>query len=291
MASTTLPALVSDRGFAAYMEKVNKFPILSFSEEQALARQWRDQQDTEAAHKLVTSHLRLVVKIAMGFRGYGLALTDLIAEGNIGLMQAVKKFDPEKGFRLSTYAMWWIKAAIQEYILRSWSLVKVGSSLAQKKLFFNLRSIKNRIRAADNTDLSPQEVKDIAEELDVSERDVVDMNRRMIASDTYLDAPIRQGEESGTYLDFFATGETSQESELAGSEEREQQKQLLAEAMAGLNERERDILLARRMQEKPDTLEVLSRRFGVSRERIRQIEMQAMKKITGFIQDKQRETG
>lgn len=286
MTSSTLPVLSSDHGFSDYLQKISRFPILSHEEEQALAKRWIRQQDTEAAHTLVTSHLRLVVKIAMGFRGYGLALADLIAEGNIGLMQAVKKFDPEKGFRLSTYAMWWIKAAIQEYVLRSWSLVKVGSSVAQKKLFFNLRSLKNRIKAVEHTDLTPQQVSEIARELSVSERDVVDMNRRMIASDTYLDAPLKQDDSSGTHLDFFAAEEATQEESLGETQEQSQRQQLLAEALEQLNERERDILQARRMQEPAETLEELSQRFGVSRERIRQLEMQALQRIQHYIQQR-----
>lgn len=280
-----LPALSPEQGLQNYLREIQKFPILEPEQEYTLAKAWTEQGDYNAAQTLVTSHLRLVAKIAMGFRGYGLPVNDLIAEGNIGLMQAVKKFDPEKGFRLSTYAMWWIRASVQEFVLRSWSSVKVGTSAAQKRLFFNLKRMKQRIAAGhDHTDLSPDEVRQIAEELEVNEKDVVDMNRRMIASDRQLNAPMQDGEgNSGQWMDLLEDESSNQEETYAEFEERDQKHVLLMNAMGALNEREQTIIRERRLSEEPKTLEELSHVFGVSRERVRQIEARAMEKLTAAV--------
>jgi RNA polymerase sigma-32 factor len=252
--------------------------MLTPKEEVELAQRWRDTQDTEAAHKLVTSHLRLVVKIAMGYRGYGLPVGELISEGNVGIMQAVKRFDPDRGFRLATYAMWWIRAAIQEYVLHSWSLVKMGTSAAQKKLFFNLRRLKGQMQAIDDGDLKPQQVTKIARALDVPERDVISMNHRLAASDHSLNAPVRQDRE-GEWQDLLVDESESQESAIADQEELSGRKALLPGALKSLNERERHILIERRLKDNPTTLEDLSRQFNVSRERVRQIEVRAFEKL------------
>ena len=254
--------------------------MLEPNEEFMLAKAWKDQGDLESAHKLVTSHLRLVAKIAMGYRGYGLPLADLIAEGNIGMMQAVKRFDPDRGFRLSTYAMWWIRAAIQEYILHSWSLVKIGTTAAQKKLFFNLRRLKGEMKAIDEGDLSLEQVKAIAARLDVPEEDVVNMNRRMIGGDQSLNAQIsKDGEGGDEWLDWLVDTAEPADVRMGAEEELAQRQRLLTQAMEGLSPRERDIIIARRLKENPETLEDLSQRLGVSRERIRQIEVRAFEKL------------
>lgn len=283
-----LPALV-DAGLSRYLAEVNKFPLLSEAEEYMLAKAWVQNKDLQAAHRLVTSHLRLVVKIAMGFRGYGLPLVDLISEGNVGLMQAVKKFDPEKGFRLSTYAMWWIKASIQEYILRSWSLVKLGTTAAQKKLFFNLRRIKNRIVKANEKSLSPAEIKMIAHELDVSEQDVVEMDQRMVGGDHSLN---RTFDEEGKHewIETLADERANQETLIADAQYTEHQHGLMRQAMKTLTERELQILKARRLSEIPATLEELSQRYKISRERVRQIENRAFEKLQQAVQELSRKS-
>ncbi len=261
-----------------YLQEIRKFPMLSAEEELELSRRWRDQQDMEAAHKLVTSHLRLVAKIAMGYRGYGLPVGELISEGNVGMMQAVKRFDPDRGFRLATYAMWWIRAAIQEYILHSWSLVKMGTTAAQKKLFFNLRRLKGQMQAIDDGDLQPEQVAKIAHALDVPEQDVVNMNRRLSAPDHSLNAPVRSDSE-GEWQDWLVDESETQESAIAEREEMSGRKALLAGALKTLNERERHILIERRLKDNPTTLEDLSQQYGISRERVRQIEVRAFEKL------------
>ncbi len=260
------------------MQDIRKFPMLEANQEYMLAKAWTEHEDKDAAHQLVTSHLRLVAKIAMGYRGYGLPVADLISEGNVGMMQAVKRFDPEKGFRLATYAMWWIRAAIQEYILRSWSLVKIGTTAAQKKLFFNLRRLKGQIEAVEEGDLLPEHVTTIAEKLDVSEDDVVSMNRRMTAHDHSLNAPLRADAE-GEWQDWLVDETPNQEVVTADKEERNLRLGLLENAMAELNERERHILTERRLADPAKTLEELSQEYNVSRERIRQIEVRAFEKV------------
>lgn len=281
---TSLPVISSESALSSYMDKVNKLPYLTPEEEYMLAKRLADHQDLDAAHKLITSHLRLVVKIAMGFRGYGLPLLEMISEGNIGLMQAVKKFDPEKGFRLSTYAIWWIRAAIQEYVLRSWSLVKIGTTAAQKKLFFNLKKLKGRINKIDNSVLSPEEVSTIARELDVTEQEVLEMDSRLSFADKSLNTPISEDDESGgEVIDFMASDAENQENILAESQELKRKRSLFAKAMENLNERERDIILARRLAEKPATLEDLSIEYGISRERVRQIENRAIEKMQEYV--------
>jgi RNA polymerase sigma-32 factor len=269
MAVRNLPSLVSDSNLARYLAEIRQFPMLEQSEEFMLAKRWKEHQDTEAAHKMVTSHLRLVAKIAMGYRGYGLPMSEVISEGNVGLMQAVKRFDPDKGFRLATYAMWWIRAAIQEYILHSWSLVKIGTTAAQKKLFFNLRRVKGQLKALEEGDLKPETVKEIATRLDVSETDVIDMNRRMAAPDHSLNAPVRMDGE-GEWQEWLVDEGESQESLLAESQEFGRRQKLLARALNLLNPRERRILSERRLKDEPTTLEDLSKEFGISRERVRQ---------------------
>ena len=261
-----------------YLQDIRKFPMLTPDEELSLAHRWRDVQDMPAAHKLVTSHLRLVAKIAMGYRGYGLPVGELISEGNVGMMQAVKRFDPDRGFRLATYAMWWIRAAIQEYILHSWSLVKMGTTAAQKKLFFNLRRLKGQMQAIDDGDLQPEQVAKIARVLDVPEQDVVNMNRRLAAPDHSLNAPLRQDGE-GEWQDWLVDEGETQETTLSNHEELTGRKALLTGALTTLNERERHILVERRLKDNPSTLEDLSRHYNISRERVRQIEVRAFEKL------------
>jgi len=260
------------------MEQIKKFPLLQAKEEYMLARAWKNQGDVKAAHKLVTSHLRLVAKIASGYRGYGLPLSDLISEGNIGMMHAVKRFEPEKGFRLATYAMWWIKASIQEYILRSWSLVKIGTTAAQKKLFFNLKKIKSKISAIEDGDLTPDQVDKIATELSVPHKEVVSMNRRISGSDYSLNSPVTD-DSSGEWQDWLEDDTQNQEASFADTEEYLIKKNILSDSLEYLNERERDIISERQLSENPLTLEELSNRYGVSRERIRQIEAKAFEKL------------
>ena len=272
-----LPVLANEGGLSRYLDEIRKFPMLEPAEEFTLAKSWRDEGDREAAHRLVTSHLRLVAKIAMGYRGYGLPISEVVSEGNVGMMQAVKRFDPDKGFRLATYAMWWIKAAIQEYILRSWSLVKMGTTANQKKLFFNLRKAKGRISALDEGDLRPDQVKQIATSLGVPEQDVVDMNRRL-SGDTSLNAPLRE-EGEGEWQDWLVDNSPSQETVLAREEEGRNRLSALRDALGVLNPRERRIFEARRLADDPITLEDLSGEFGVSRERVRQIEVRAFEKV------------
>ncbi len=261
-----------------YLQEIRKFPMLTPEEELSLSRAWRDDENTEAAHKLVTSHLRLVAKIAMGYRGYGLPVGELISEGNVGMMQAVKRFDPDRGFRLATYAMWWIRAAIQEYILHSWSLVKMGTTAAQKKLFFNLRRLKGQMQAIEDGDLKPEQVTKIATMLAVPEQDVVNMNRRLAAPDHSLNAPVRADSE-GEWQDWLVDDGEGQESELAEREELTGRKALLGDALKTLNERERHILIERRLKDNATTLEELSQQYGISRERVRQIEVRAFEKL------------
>jgi len=261
-----------------YLQEIRKFPMLAPEEELALSKRWRDTEDMDAAHKLVTSHLRLVAKIAMGYRGYGLPVGELISEGNVGMMQAVKRFDPDRGFRLATYAMWWIRAAIQEYILHSWSLVKMGTTAAQKKLFFNLRRLKGQMQAIDDGDLKPEQVARIAHVLDVPEQDVVSMNRRLSAPDHSLNAPVRADSE-GEWQDWLVDESESQETEIAEREEMSGRKTLLTGALKSLNDRERHILIERRLKDNPTTLEDLSQQYGISRERVRQIEVRAFEKL------------
>ncbi len=280
-AITTLPSVPRpdpQSNLSRYLHQIRKFPMLEADEEFVLAKRWREHGDSEAAHRLVTSHLRLVAKIASGYRGYGLPLGELISEGNVGMMQAVKRFDPDRGFRLATYAMWWIRAAIQEYVLHSWSLVKMGTTAAQKKLFFNLRRIKGEIRAFEEGDLAPSNVTEIADRLDVTEDDVIQMNRRMAVPDNSLNAPMRADGE-GEWMDWLVDESDSQEIRLAEAEEFARRRELLEDALGRLNDRERRILTRRRLSEAPSTLEELSGEFGVSRERIRQIEARAFEKI------------
>ena len=261
-----------------YLQEIRKFPMLTAEEELELSRRWRDNQDMEAAHKLVTSHLRLVAKIAMGYRGYGLPVGELISEGNVGMMQAVKRFDPDRGFRLATYAMWWIRAAIQEYILHSWSLVKMGTTAAQKKLFFNLRRLKGQMQAIEDGDMQPEQVEKIARVLGVPEQDVVSMNRRLTAPDHSLNAPIRMDGE-GEWQDWLVDDADSQEEAIGDHEEMTGRRALLATALKTLNDRERHILIQRRLKDDPTTLEDLSQQYNISRERVRQIEVRAFEKL------------
>ena len=276
--SAAMPVITAENGLSRYLEEIRRFPMLEPQEEYMLAKRWREHDDRPAAHRLVTSHLRLVAKISMGYRGYGLPISEVISEGNVGLMQAVKRFEPEKGFRLATYAMWWIKAAIQEYILRSWSLVKMGTTANQKKLFFNLRKAKSKISALEEGDLRPDQVKLIAKRLGVTEQDVVDMNRRL-GGDMSLNSPIREDGDSGEWQDWLVDDSSSQESRLVESEESSNRHQALGKALTVLNERERRIFEARRLADDPITLEELADEFGVSRERVRQIEVRAFEKI------------
>ena len=265
-------------GLSIYLAQIKKFPMLDAEEEYMLAKNWRENGNLQSAHKLVTSHLRLVAKIAMGYRGYGLPVNELISEGNLGLMQAVKKFDPEKGFRLATYAMWWIKAAIQEYVLRSWSLVKMGTTTAQKKLFFNLKKIKNQIAVGQEGDLRDEQVKEISKRLDVESHEVVNMNRRMMGQEKSLNDPIKSG-ETDEWQDWLVDDSLDQELIISQKQEYDDKKELLNSAMKILNEREKEIITARRLSEEPQTLEDLSKKYKISRERIRQIETKAFEKL------------
>jgi len=280
--TAALPILTAESGLTRYLEEIRRFPMLEPQEEYMLAKSWREHGDREAAHRLVTSHLRLVAKIAMGYRGYGLPIAEVISEGNVGLMQAVKRFEPEKGFRLATYAMWWIKASIQEYILRSWSLVKMGTTANQKKLFFNLRKAKSKISALEEGDMRPDQVKLIAKRLGVGEQDVIDMNRRL-GGDASLNTPIREDGDSGEWQDWLVDDAPSQERILAENEELDNRRKALGEALTVLNERERRIFEARRLSEDPITLEQLAVEFGVSRERVRQIEVRAFEKVQNAV--------
>ena len=277
-ARSVMPAISPEGSLSQYLDQIRKFPMLEPEEEYMLAKRWTEHDDMNAAHKMVTSHLRLVAKIAMGYRGYGLPVQELISEGNVGMMQAVKRFDPERGFRLATYAMWWIRASIQEYILRSWSLVKMGTTAAQKKLFFNLRKLKGQLQAIEDGDLHPDMVTKIATRLQVSEKEVVDMNRRLAAPDHSLNAPLRiDGDEE--WVDWLTDESEDQETTLGNAEELDQRRAMLEGAMKTLNERERHILKERRLKDNPLTLEDLSQEYGVSRERVRQIEVRAFEKL------------
>jgi len=285
MTYTRLPAPSPEQGLSRYMQEIRKFPMLEPEEEYMLAKAWVEREDSESAHKLVTSHLRLAAKIAMGYRGYGLPTAEVVSEANVGLMQAVKRFDPEKGFRLATYAMWWIRASIQEYILRSWSLVKMGTTSAQKKLFFNLRKAKNKIGALEEGDLRPENVAQIAKELNVTEAEVTSMNRRMSGGDASLNAQIKSdGDGAAQWQDWLEDENADQASDYAEKDEFETRMALLAKAMEDLNEREQDILTKRRLSEDPLTLEELSKVYKVSRERIRQIEVRAFEKLQSKMQ-------
>jgi RNA polymerase sigma-32 factor len=278
MSSRGLPSLAGEGGLSRYLTEIRKFPLLQPEEEYMLAKRWKEHEDPEAARQMATSHLRLVAKIAMGYRGYGLPVSEIVAEGNVGLMQAVKRFEPDKGFRLATYAMWWIRASIQEYILRSWSLVKMGTTAAQKKLFFNLRKAKNKIEAIEEGDMTPEHVATIADQLGVTEREVVDMNRRLSGPDASLNAPLKSESES-EWQDWLADDTIDQETRLAEREEMGERHDLLTGALGELTEREREIIQARRLQDDPATLEELSQKYGVSRERVRQIEVRAFEKL------------
>jgi RNA polymerase sigma-32 factor len=287
-----LPAPSPEQGLNRYLQEIRKFPMLEPEEEYMLAKRWVEEEDTEAAHKMVTSHLRLAAKIAMGYRGYGLPQAEVISEANVGLMQAVKKFDPEKGFRLATYAMWWIRAAIQEYVLRSWSMVKLGTTSAQKKLFFNLRKAKNRIGALEEGDLRPENTARIANDLGVTEAEVTSMNRRMSGGDASLNVQVGQdGEGSTQWQDWLADEDANQAEQIAERDEYRTRIGLMADAMDVLNDRERDILMQRRLSEETVTLEDLSGKYGVSRERIRQIEVRAFEKLQKRVRDLAREKG
>ena len=289
---TNLPAPSPEQGLNRYLQEIRKFPLLEPEEEYMLAKRWVDHQDAEAAHKMVTSHLRLAAKIAMGYRGYGLPQAEVISEANVGLMQAVKRFDPEKGFRLATYAMWWIRAAIQEYILRSWSLVKMGTTSAQKKLFFNLRKAKAKLGALEEGDLRPENVAQIARDLSVTEAEVVEMNRRLAGSDASLNATVGgDGEGVTQWQDWLEDEDSDQAADYAERDELQARRSMLTEAMSVLNERERDILVQRRLSDEPVTLEDLSASYGVSRERIRQIEVRAFEKLQGKMRELARDMG
>jgi RNA polymerase sigma-32 factor len=283
--TAALPIITAESGLTRYLEEIRRFPMLEPQEEYMLAKRWREHGDRDAAHRLVTSHLRLVAKIAMGYRGYGLPIADVISEGNVGLMQAVKRFEPEKGFRLATYAMWWIKASIQEYILRSWSLVKMGTTANQKKLFFNLRKAKSKISALEEGDLRPEQVALIAKRLGVTEQDVIDMNRRL-GGDASLNTPIREDGDSGEWQDWLVDEAPTQERVLAENEELDNRRKALGEALSVLNERERRIFEARRLADEPITLEELAEEFGVSRERVRQIEVRAFEKVQNAVKNR-----
>ena len=283
--AATLPILMAESGLTGYLEEIRRLPMLERQEEFMLAKRWREHGDRDAAHKLVTSHLRLVAKIAMGYRGYDLPIAEVISEGNIGLMQAVERFEPEKGFRLATYAVWWIKAAIQEYILRSWSLVKMGTTVNQKKLFFNLRKAKSKISALDEGDMRPDQVKLIAKWLGVTETDVIDMNRRL-GGDASLNATIREDGDSGEWQDWLVDESPDQETTLAASEEFDNRREALASALSLLNDRERRIFEARRLAEEPITLNELAYEFSVSRERVRQIEVSSFEKVQKSVKNR-----
>ncbi|MEC7831255.1 MAG: RNA polymerase sigma factor RpoH [Pseudomonadota bacterium] len=283
---SNLPVLSGDVTLSNYLNEIKKFPMLSAEEEYTLATRLNVHGDTEAAHQLVTSHLRLVAKLAMGYKGYGLPITDIISEGNVGLMQAVQKFDPEKGFRLATYALWWVKAAMQEYILRSWSLVKIGTTAVQKKLFFNLRRAKNQIQAYEDGDLNPENLEKISKQLNVPEKEVVNMNRRMAGADPSLNAKVASDDGSLTeWQDWLVEESPNQEEEFAEQEEDGIRKELISESLKVLNERELDIIQTRRLEETPTTLEELSEKYGISRERVRQIEVRALEKIKEEIEN------
>lgn len=283
MAQTNLPVLSVEGGLGRYLQEIRKFPMLEPDEEYMLAKRYKEHGDPGAAQRLITSHLRLVAKIAMGYRGYGLPISEVISEGNVGLMHAVKRFEPEKGFRLATYAMWWIRAAIQEYVLRSWSLVKIGTTAAQKRLFFNLRKIKGQIAALDDGNLHPDQIKQIATTLSVSEEDVVSMNQRL-SGDASLNAPMRADEGSSEWQDWLVDDTPDQETTLGNSEEYDERMGLLTKAMSDLNEREKAIFQARRLRDEPATLEELAQEYNVSRERIRQIEVRAFEKVQEAVQ-------
>jgi RNA polymerase sigma-32 factor len=283
--TAALPIITAESGLTRYLEEIRRFPMLEPQEEYMLAKRWREHGDRDAAHRLVTSHLRLVAKIAMGYRGYGLPIAEVISEGNVGLMQAVKRFEPEKGFRLATYAMWWIKASIQEYILRSWSLVKMGTTANQKKLFFNLRKAKSKISALEEGDLRPEQVSLIAKRLGVTEQDVIDMNRRL-GGDASLNTPIREDGDSGEWQDWLVDEAPTQERVLVENEELDNRRKALGEALTVLNERERRIFEARRLADEPITLEELAEEFGVSRERVRQIEVRAFEKVQNAVKNR-----
>ena len=291
MSNISLPSISSQGSLQRYLSSIRKFPILEMEEEYTLAKMWKNKKDLNAAHKLVTSHLRLVAKIAMGYKGYGLPIADLISEGNIGLMQAVKRFDPDKGFRLATYAMWWIRAAIQEYILHSWSLVKIGTTAAQKKLFFNLRKIKNELKLINEGDLRPEDVKKISKRLSVDENEVYSMNSRMAGHDHSLNTPLKH-DSNTEWQDWIENKEESQETKLEESQEYKFRKTILMNALGSLNEREKHIFSARRIKEPQQTLEDLSKRFNISRERVRQIEVRSFEKvqqhIRQFLKNKQK---
>jgi RNA polymerase sigma-32 factor len=278
MSSRGLPALSGEAGLSRYLTEIRKFPLLSPEEEYMFAKRWKEHEDPEAARRLVTSHLRLVAKIAMGYRGYGLPVSEIVSEGNVGLMQAVKRFDPDRGFRLATYAMWWIRASIQEYVLRSWSMVKMGTTAAQKKLFFNLRKAKNNIGAIEEGDLTPEHVATLTDQLGVTATELTEMNRRLSGGDASLNAPLRSESES-EWQDWLADDTADQETRLAEREEMGNRHELLTGAMKDLTDRERDIIQARRLQDEPATLEELSQKYGVSRERVRQIEVRAFEKL------------
>lgn len=287
-----LPAPTPEGGLNRYMQEIRKFPMLEPEQEYMLAKRWVDHEDTDAAHQMVTSHLRLAAKIAMGYRGYGLPQAEVISEANVGLMQAVKRFDPEKGFRLATYAMWWIRASIQEYILRSWSLVKLGTTSAQKKLFFNLRKAKNRIGALEDGDLRPENVERIATDLGVTEDEVISMNRRLSGGDASLNATVSaDGEGAAQWQDWLEDESANTAAEYEASDELDARRELLAEAMSVLNDREKDILMQRRLSEETVTLEDLSGQYDVSRERIRQIEVRAFEKLQAKMQELARQKG
>ncbi len=282
MASAALPVLAGEMGLSRYLTEIRKFPVLEPQQEYMLAKRYREHDDSEAAHKLVTSHLRLVAKIAMGYRGYGLPIGEVVSEGNVGLMQAVKRFEPDRGFRLATYAMWWIKASIQEYILRSWSLVKMGTTANQKKLFFNLRKAKSQIQALGEGDLRPEQVAAIATKLGVEEREVIEMNRRL-GGDSSLNAPLRQDEDSGDWQDFLVDDGATPDAIVEESEEKDNRSLALHRALGTLNPRERRIIEARKLVDDPITLEELSSEFNVSRERVRQIEVRAFEKLQSAV--------
>jgi RNA polymerase sigma-32 factor len=283
--AAAMPVMTAEGGLTRYLEEIRRFPMLEPQEEFMLAKRWKEHGDRDAAHRLVTSHLRLVAKIAMGYRGYGLPISEVISEGNVGLMQAVKRFEPDKGFRLATYAMWWIKASIQEYILRSWSLVKMGTTANQKKLFFNLRKAKSKISALQEGDLRPDQVQVIAKRLGVTEQDVIDMNRRL-GGDASLNAPIRDDGDSGEWQDWLADNSESQETVMAEHEEMDNRRKALSQALSVLNDRERRIFEARRLADEPVTLEDLAAEFGVSRERVRQIEVRAFEKVQKAVKNR-----
>ena len=288
MAQSNLPILSAEGGLTRYLQEIRKFPMLEPDEEFMLAKRYKEHEDPRAAQKLITSHLRLVAKIAMGYRGYGLPISEVISEGNVGLMHAVKRFEPDEGFRLATYAMWWIRAAIQEYVLRSWSLVKIGTTAAQKRLFFNLRKVKGQIAALDDGNLHPDQVKQIATTLHVTEADVVSMNQRL-TGDASLNAPMRADEGSSEWQDWLVDDTPDQETNLGNSEEYDERMGLLANAMGDLNEREKAIFQARRLKDDPATLEELAQQYNVSRERIRQIEVRAFEKVQEAVQHAARE--